>query len=102
MRNARNVQFELFVKLREIKQAAAALEGINNLPPKERKAWAEQYGRLVYTAFNHFIDDSNSVLRDVSFDSSTMQLSQELVISLRDTLVAVQQILPEDKKKLRS
>ncbi len=102
MRNPRNVQFELFIKLREIKQAAAVLEEIGSLPSKQRDAWAKEYGDMVYSAFDHFVDDSNSVLRDVSFDSSTMKLSQDLIVSLRDTLVAVQQIVPSDKKRLQS
>ena len=102
MRNPSNVQFDLYIKLREIKQAAAVLEQIGSLPTKERAVWAAQYGDMVHQAFEHFIDDSNSVLRDVSFDSSTMELSQDLIISLRDTLVAVQHIVAADKKRLRS
>jgi len=102
MRNSRTVQFDLYVKLREIKQAAEVLEQIRSMPARERLDWAEEYGDMVNAAFEHFIDDSNSVLCDVSFDSSTMKLSQDLIVSLRDTLVAVQHIVAADKTRLRS
>ncbi|NCN06300.1 MAG: hypothetical protein GW946_00465 [Candidatus Pacebacteria bacterium] len=102
MRNATDVQFDLFIKLREIKQAAAVLEQIGSLPTKQREAWAKEYGEMVHDAFEGFIDDSNSVLRDVSFDPSTMKLSQDLILSLRDTLATVQHIVAVDKKPLRS
>jgi len=102
MRSVRTVQFDLFIKLREIRQAAEVLNQIGTLPTPELEAWAAENGELVNAAFENFIDDSNSVLRDVSFDSSTLKLSQDLIVSLRDTLVAVQHIVAADKTRLRS
>lgn len=94
-------KFKLFLKNREIQQIKHLLGHVVHMNSQERTRWIEQYGEMVNQAFDALVDDSNLVLDDLPLDDEVLQLSHELVTSLRDALHMMEGIL-EDKPQLVS
>lgn len=67
------------------------------LPPKRRVNWVEENGEIIQAAFDSFIDDSNMVLDDMMIDDEALELSQQLITSLKNALSIVENILSEDQ-----
>ena len=78
-----------------MKQIEEVLRGVIILPEPERQAWVVENGALMSAAFESFIEDSNLTLEEMNFDMESLELSKELVTSLRDTMNIVQGILSE-------
>ncbi|NCN24161.1 MAG: hypothetical protein GW945_01570, partial [Candidatus Pacebacteria bacterium] len=75
---------------------------IVDMPDKEQQEWIEENADIIHQGFDNFVDDSNNVLQRVSFDSETLELSEDLVVSLRDVLNLVQSLTSEPKQQLVS
>lgn len=96
-----SAKFNLYLKAHELKEVSRVLEEIMLLPPEKREDWVSENGDILSEAVEIFVQDSNLALEDVTMDSETLELSKELVLSLRDTMSIVQGIL-FDKQKLAS
>lgn len=96
-----STKFDLYLKSRELKELSRVLEQVLLLPQEQRFEWVEENGELVSEAVDGFIQDSSSALDGISLDPETMELSKELVLSLRDTMDIIQGIL-FDRPKLTS
>lgn len=88
-------KFNLYLKNHEIQQINQVLQEVLLLPQDEREDWISKNGEIVQSAFDTFIDDSNVVLENLSMDEEVIDLSQELIVSLRDTIEIVDSILSE-------
>ena len=55
------------------------------------------HGEIVQSAFDAIID-SNMMLDDVSLDEEAMEMSQELILVLQDSMELVESILSEDQR----
>ncbi|PIY79312.1 MAG: hypothetical protein COY81_03475 [Candidatus Pacebacteria bacterium CG_4_10_14_0_8_um_filter_43_12] len=86
-------KFDLFLKTHELKEVGSVLEKVILMPKGQRSAWVEENGELIREAVEVFVRDSNLTLEEVTMDTETMELSKELVVSLRDTMNIVQGIL---------
>lgn len=86
-------KFDLFLKTHELKELGSVLERVMLLPKEQRSAWVEENGELIREAIEVFVRDSSLTLEEVTMDTETMELSKELVVSLRDTMNIVQGIL---------
>lgn len=83
---ATSVKFTLYLKAHELKQISRVLEDVLKMPPKKRRAWADENGDFVNKALDTIVQESNATLSDLSFDDETLQLSKDLIVSLRDTV----------------
>lgn len=92
-----STKFNLFLKAHEINEIQKVLKHVMLLPPENRVAWVEENGEIIQSAFDSFIDDSNIVLEDMMADDESLELSQELVNSLKNALSIVENILSEDQ-----
>lgn len=93
-----SLKFNLFLKAHELKEVSKVLENVLLLSEKERKIWAKDNGEVINQAIDSFVKDSNATLSELTFDEETLQLSKELVTSLRDTVDMVQDILFDGHK----
>ena len=90
-----DTKFTLFLKTHELQELTKVLERISTLPEEERKAWADEHGPLINQAIESLVQDSNRTLSQLSLDAETMQLSKDLVLTLRDTMEMMQGIIFE-------
>jgi len=95
-----STKFNLFLKTRELHAIESVLHKVLTLPSEERRAWVDSNGLWLQDAFDMFVQDSNMTLAEVSLDEETMELSKELVMSLRNTMSMVDGILVESKQAL--
>lgn len=87
-------EFALFLKVREVKAALQTLQMIALLSKEQKQEWVKEYGELVYDAIDNLIDHSGIISIDgFSPDDSSVQLSQELIRSLRDMVSTIQSIM---------
>lgn len=80
-----DTKFDLVVRTRELHQLELLLKSIYAFSPDERKAWMNENGDFLSLAFEQFISEASETLQDLSFDDETLDLSRELVVSLRET-----------------
>jgi len=97
-----SVRFDLYLKNRQLKELEEVLQHIAALPDKEQRKWIDDNADIIHQGFDNFVDDSNNVLQRVTFDSETLELSEDLVVSLRDVLNLVQSLTSEPKQQLVS
>lgn len=93
-----SAKFNLYLKAHELKEVSKVLEQILLLPQEQRAAWVEENGEMLSEAMDIFVQDSNLTLEEVTMDTETLELSKELVLSLRDTMDIIQGILFERQK----
>jgi hypothetical protein len=96
-----SAKFNLYLKAHELKEVSKILEQVMLLPQDQRTAWVEENGEILSEAVDIFVQDSNLTLEEVTMDTETLELSKELVLSLRDTMDIIQGIL-FDRQKLSS
>lgn len=90
-----STKFNLFLKTHEIREIQKVLGHVMLLPPEHRVSWVEENGEIIQAAFDSFIDDSNMVLDDMMIDDEALELSQQLITSLKNALSIVENILNE-------
>ena len=81
-----SVKFTLYLKAHELQEISKVLERVARMPEKKRKAWAAEHGEFINRALDSIVQESNATLSDLSFDDETLQLSKDLIVSLRDTV----------------
>lgn len=92
-------KFNLYLKTHEMRELARVLQKIAKLPKKERLAWAREHAEIVQSAVDFFVEESNATLSELSLDAEVMELSKELVVSLRDAVDMAQGILHTSNTK---
>lgn len=95
---ASSIKFNLYLKARELKELSKVLENVLLLPEKKRKAWAKENSEFINKALDSLVQESNATLSELSFDDETLQLSKDLIVSLRDTVDMFHGLLYETKK----
>lgn len=91
-------KFKLFLKVREIKGIRKILQEVEQLPFQERESWIEEYGDMINSAIDDFVDDSTISFDNIFGDDETLNLSQELVTTLKDTIETVEGMLYPDSQ----
>ncbi len=86
-------KFNLFLKTHEMNELAKVLQRVASLPKKEREVWAKEHASIVQHAVDFFVQESNETLSELSLDAEALELSKQLVISLRDAVDMAQGIL---------
>ncbi len=95
---ASSVKFTLYLKAHELKEISKVLEGVLSMPNKKRRAWADENSEIINKALDSIVQESNATLSELSFDDETLQLSKDLIVSLRDTVDMFHGLLYESKK----
>ncbi len=93
-------KFSLFLKAREIKQITTVLERIMIMPTQERRKWFRDHGDMVQESFDTMIDDSNQLFDGIRLDDETLELSQDLLVSLREAVYMLEH-LSQDAQRLK-
>lgn len=91
-------KFQLYLKVREIKGIRKVLQEVEQLPFPERESWIEEYGDMINSAIDAFVDDSSITFENIFGDDETLTLSQELVTTLKDTIETVEGMLYPDSQ----
>jgi hypothetical protein len=86
-------KFVLYLKVREITEVNDVLNQALTLPIHEQKKWAEDNGKILDTALNAFIDDTNVILEKISLDDEILDLSEKLVVSLKNAVHSIDKLL---------
>ncbi len=86
-------KFNLYLKTQEMKELARVLQYVSALPKRQRNAWAKEHATLIQQAVDFFVQESNATLAELSLDAEVIELSKELVTSLRDAVDMAQGIL---------
>jgi len=73
------------MRSRELTQFEELIKQIYTYSPDERAAWVAANGAFLSLAFEQFLSDASQSLQGFSFDSETLSLSRDLVMSLRET-----------------
>ena len=86
-------RFVLYLKVREITAVNEVLDTALQLPIHEQKRWAQDNGKILDTALNTFIDDTNVILEKISLDDEILDLSEKLVVGLKNALQSIDSLL---------
>ena len=92
------IKFDIYLRTREIKELGDLLRDILILPKGQRNDWLHENGEIMSHSIDSFIDDSNFALKGIALDDEMIQLSGDLVNSLRDTLNIMQTVLKDHQK----
>ena len=92
-------KFQLFVKVREIKQLAKILQEVKLKNTSERQVWLEENESIIADMVDTFTDDSLSQLQGITADQETVKLSVDLVTGLRHSLLLLDSLMLETKSK---
>jgi hypothetical protein len=95
--NPATKRFQLFVKVREIKELASLLQEVRLKSTAERQAWLEDNEPIIADLVNEFTDESLSRLQGIGTDRETVNLSVDLVTSLRQTLLLLDSLMIDTK-----
>jgi len=91
-------RFVLFLKVREITEVNRALDGALELPVNQQKKWADENGKILDNALNTFIDDTNVILEKISLDDEILELSEKLVVGLKNAVQSIDKLLGPQKE----
>jgi hypothetical protein len=89
------IKFVLYIKNREIDAVNLALNKALNLSKLEQQQWIIDNGEVINQALDLFVDESNLVLDKISMDEEVLELTQQLIFSLRDAMDSAYEILGE-------
>jgi hypothetical protein len=93
-----SVKFTLYLKAHELQEISKVLERVAHMPERKRRAWAQEHGDFINHALDSIVQESNATLSELSFDDETLQLSKDLIVSLRDTVDMFHGLLYQNKK----
>ncbi len=80
-----DTKFDLAMRTRELQQFEVLLKQVYTYSTDERKAWVRANGDFLSFAFEQFISEASHTLQDLSLDDETLNLSRDLVMTLRET-----------------
>ena len=88
-----SLKFVLYLKNKEVSEMNKVLEGVKSLSRIEQELWKEEYGEIINSAIDLFVDDSNLVLDKLSLDEEVLELSHKLVLSLQDAVKSAEVLM---------
>lgn len=94
------VRFDLFLKVRQIKQLELVVQNLKAQRLPERRAWLQANHTLMTDLVNEFTDESLSKLQGVATDPESVKLSVDLISNLRQTLLSLDGLMGDSKRSL--
>jgi len=80
------IKFDIYVKLRELKQIGEGFKKLSGLPEAERLSWLSEHENFLSDMMDSFLNETMGTIDGVALDSETLELSVELVSTMRDTM----------------
>lgn len=93
--------FRLFIKQREIQSIHDLMSRVQSLPSAERSRWIEENGEVISNAFDMLVDESHHTFEELRLDESSLEISRDVILLLRETLGLVSQMI-EKHQSFRS
>lgn len=87
------VKFDLYLKLREIKEISRYLEKILLTKEEKRMLWVNENEDLIHQLLDSFITDSTLILDGMTLDGEAMSMSVDLMSHLRQLFNVLQSLL---------
>lgn len=80
------IKFDIYVKLRELKQIGEGFKQLSGLPETDRISWLTEHESFLSEMMDSFLNETMGTIDGVALDSETLELSVELVSTMRDTM----------------
>jgi hypothetical protein len=96
--NTDEVKFDLYLKIREIKQISGFLQKILLLTRDRRSIWLKENEDMVNQLMDSFLTDSTLALDGMQLDSEAMKMSVELMASLKNVFNILQTVVKDNKR----
>jgi hypothetical protein len=87
------VHFDMYVKIRELKQIGDGLRKIIALPEADKKVWIKDNESYLAEMMESVLQDTLSTIDGMQLDSEGLELSVQLVSTMRDTMDVMQSIM---------
>lgn len=91
------VKFDLYLRLREVKQIAQQLEKIAHKNQIERQVFVEENKIFLESLMNLMAQDSNLSLDGIRLDQEAATLSMQLARDIRQTLAMINHLFYDGK-----
>lgn len=92
------VKFDLYRKEKEIQEIFRILRGLSQKSADERRRWLRENEELVTDLAEEFVDDSLYKLDGAHMDSETLELSVQVMTSLREALGLFQTVIGTEQE----
>src|SRR5690606_3269988 len=79
------IKFDIYVKIRELKQISEGLHRIHSLPKKEKETWLSDNESFMSEMMESVLQETMGTIDGIQLDSEALELSVELVSTMRDT-----------------
>jgi hypothetical protein len=87
------INFDMYVKIRELKQIGDGLRRIIALPEAEKKVWIKDNEAYLAEMMESVLHDTLGTIDGMQLDSEGLELSVQLVSTMRDTMDVMQSIM---------
>lgn len=87
------VNFDMYVKIRELKQIGDGLRIIIALPEADKKNWIKDNEGYLAEMMESVLHDTLGTIDGMQLDSEGLELSVQLVSTMRDTMDVMQSIM---------
>lgn len=92
------IKFDLYRKEKEIREISRILRNLSLKGTDEHREWLQENEELVSDLAEEFVDESLYKLDGAQLDSETLELSVQVMTSLRETLGLFQAIISSDRE----
>jgi hypothetical protein len=87
------INFDMYVKIRELSQIGDGLRRIIALPESDKKAWVRNNEGYLSEMMESVLHDTFGTIDGMQLDSEGLELSLQLVTVMRETMDVMQNIM---------
>lgn len=91
-------KFDLFLKVKEIKQLSVILGDISKKEKKDRLSWLDENEGFIDYMLGDFMDSSLDILDGMKMDEEAMMLSADLMTELRSSTNIMRNLIREHER----
>lgn len=92
LNNIEEVKFDLYLKIREIKQISLYLESILSLDSNKREKFVIDNKEMLEDLLDNLFDESITIVDGASLDKEAMNLTISLIQTVRNTVTVIQNL----------
>lgn len=93
---------QLTVRHREISAFRDVLRQVKEMPLKQKQQWLDANAEAMQSAFSIFVDVSEKTLDEMSNNNENMELSYQLVTTLKEAEALVVEVFHQPSAQLQS
>lgn len=102
MGRTQHSHLRLVVRQREIAAFRDVLAQVKHMPPQRKQAWLDSNAEAMQSAFSIFVDASEKTLQSASKDSQSIDLTYQLVATLKEAEALVAEVFHQPSAQLHS